>query len=282
MSDHVFKCIIGKFSLKDAFDVIDLLFEKQYMAVSCVEKDSGWLVEILDKKQISESQIMATLSNYRYNVFENEEIKNVNWLEKCFENFKPIVVGEFYVFGPHLRSKQMPMNKVCIEIAAATAFGTGEHPTTNRCLLAGQTFFDDRRHESVLDVGCGSGILSIALAKLGAWDVTAFDVDPEAVRIARENAILNNVAHRVSVCQDKRVVLSAMRSYDFIVANILSEPLIAMAESLEQAMVKSGLLVLSGFVSSDSSIVNKYKSLGLRHKYTYDYRGWSTVVFEKT
>jgi ribosomal protein L11 methyltransferase len=277
---EIFKCTVGTFSIGDSFEAVDLLFEKGYMAVSCIEKNEKWFVEVLSDKPILKSDILKTLHSYPCSEIEIEKLKNINWLKKCFENFRPIIVGNFYVYGPHLRDQPMPKNKVGIEIAAATAFGTGEHPTTNRCLLACQTFFDSKNHETVLDIGCGSCILSIALAKLGARDVTSCDIDPEAIKVSLENIVLNKVAHRIHVFQNKEHEFS-FRQYDFIVANILAEPLIAISTSVIKSLKKDGILILSGFNSNDHSIVEKYTYLGLRARYIYDHENWSTIVFQK-
>ncbi|MBR1734260.1 MAG: 50S ribosomal protein L11 methyltransferase [Alphaproteobacteria bacterium] len=281
MIKKIFKCTIGVFSIVDSFTIVDLLFEQNYMSVSCVEKQNNrWYVEVLSAQPIKEFEIARILADYKYSFFETEILENIDWLEKCFENFKPITVGNFYMFGPHLRMKKHPANKIAIEVAAATAFGSGEHPTTNRCLLASQVFFDPKIHKKVLDIGCGSGILSIALAKLGCRYVTACDNDSEAVRITMENIAINHVAHRVMAFQNYAHEFDK-NQYDFIVANILASPLISMAESVTSCLNKNGILVLSGFNSGDNSVLQKYTSLGMKEKYIYDYKDWTTIVLQK-
>lgn len=276
----IYQCVIGDFGIKDAFDAIDALYERGYMSVSCAEKNKHWFVEILNNEPINESEVKASLANIRYSFIKHKILENVDWLKKCFENFKPIVVGSFYIYGPHLRKNAIPVNKMPIEIAAATAFGTGEHPTTYNCLRACETFFDYKKHKSVLDIGCGSCILSIALAKLGAQNITACDNDAEAVRVSSENVVINKVAHRISVFQNEACEF-ANKTYDFIVANILAEPLISISEYVVKSLAENGILVLSGFTSDDSSVQNRYLSLGLNLKYRYDLKDWTTLVFEK-
>ena len=281
MTQKIFKCTIGDFSISDGFAIVDLLSEKDYLSVSCVEKgDDKWFVEILSMLPINKSDITKILADYEYSILETDALENIDWLAKCFENFKPITVGNFYMFGPHLRMKKRPANKVGIEIAAATAFGTGEHPTTSRCLLACQVFFNHEIHKKVLDIGCGSGILSIALAKLGARFITACDIDPEAVRITNENIVINHVAHRVSVFQNIGHEFD-INKYDFIVANILATPLISLADPIEKSLNRDGILVLSGFNAGDYSVLEKYASLGLELKYKYIHEDWLTLVLHK-
>ncbi len=280
MSSRIFKYTVGAFSIGDAFEAMDLLFEKNHMSVSCVEKNEKWFVEVLSDRYIEESDILIPLKEYSPSLIDIEGIKETNWLRKCFENFKPIIVGEFYIYGPHLRISAMPKDKIGIEIAAATAFGTGEHPSTNRCLLACQTYFDHKKHKNVLDIGCGSCILSIALAKLGAKNVTSCDIDAEAVKISLENIDINRVSHRVNVFQNHSCEFS-INKYDFIVSNILSEPLVSISDNIMKSLNNDGILILSGFNSTDSSVLEKYMALGLSIKHTYNLNDWKTIVFQK-
>jgi ribosomal protein L11 methyltransferase len=280
MNENIHRCVVGNFSLKDAFDLMDVFFENGYLSVSTVEENDHWIVEVLDNKPIETKRVDILLKNYQYSVLKSEKVPPVNWLKKCFENFKPLMVGNFYIFGNHLRNIPIPPDKIGIEITAATAFGTGEHPTTNRCLMACQTFFDAGRHKTSLDIGSGSGILSIALAKLGCKRVIACDNDPEAVRVTQNNLITNKVDHRVEVFRNESHEF-AIKNYDFIVANILSEPLVAMSRHVANCLAPGGLLVLSGFMSSDKSVMDQYVSLGLAVRYAYDYREWGAIVFEK-
>lgn len=280
MKQKIYICTIGPFSISEGFGIVDLLYSEEYISVSCVEsKDDKWFVEILSIRPINENQLRRQLSDYKYSI-KFGELKDIDWLEKCFENFKPIVIGSFYMFGPHLRAKQRPANKIGIEVAAATAFGTGEHPTTNRCLLACETFFDYKIHKRVLDLGCGSGILSIALAKLGCRNVLACDNDPEAVRITTENIEINHVAHDVSVYQNTAHEFDHDK-YDFITANILSRPLVELSGVLYNCLAKNGFLVLSGFNSGDDIVPSKYLDLGLEQRARYDYNDWATIVLQK-
>ncbi|MDR2724432.1 MAG: 50S ribosomal protein L11 methyltransferase [Holosporaceae bacterium] len=280
MSERIFRCIVGSFSIKEAFEITDLLFEKGHTSVSCAEKNNKWFVEILGEEKIEKSEISAILQNYSFSKIETTELKNINWLQKCFENFRPLTIGNFYIYGPHLRPKPIPADKMTIEIAAATAFGTGEHPTTNRCLVACQTFLDKKQHKNILDLGCGSGILSIALAKLGACRVYAFDNDGEAIKVVRENIAINKVASGVEVSKNQNCEFSC-RKYDFIVANILAEPLISMSNAIVSSLDKNGILILSGFTVDDGSVLQKYRTPGLILKFRYDYKGWTTLVFKK-
>ena len=281
MNRKIYKATISGFNITDAFEAVDLFFEKNYLAVSCAEKGRDWIVEVLKDRPFEVGEISSVLRTKKNFSAVTEELKDIDWLRKCFENFRPILVGNFYIYGPHLRENVKPKDKILIEIAAATAFGTGEHPTTSRCLMACQTFFDDRIHKKVLDIGCGSGILSIALAKLGAKNVVACDNDPEAVKITKENIEINKVDHRISVFRNAGTEFSKQK-YDFIVANILSEPLRAMSQAIFDSLSNEGILVLSGFVTDDKTVEEKFSSLGLIKIFEYEHANWSAVVFKKS
>ncbi len=278
--NQIYKCVIGNFNINDAFNAIDLLNDESILSVSCFQRYQHWIIEILSERKLTSRSLNEMLSKYEISILENGLLENENWLEKCFENFKPISVGSFYIYGPHLRSADQPSDKITIEIAAATAFGTGEHATTNRCLVACETFFDRDKHKKVLDLGCGSCILAIALAHLGARNIDACDNDPEAVRISKENIVINHVERRINVFQNQGCEF-ADNEYDFIVANILAEPLISMSDYILEALNPGGLLVLSGFTTEDDSVENRFLSLGLNLKFKYDYHGWTTLVLER-
>lgn len=279
-SDPIYKCVVGDFDANDAFNVVDLMYEAGYLSASCFKKDKIWQVEVLSNEKISLVDIKGALSGYQFSIIENSKLEEINWVAKSFENFKAITVGSFYIYGPHLKPKPKPADKIAIEIAAATAFGTGEHPTTNRCLIACETFFDPEKHRSVLDVGCGSGILSIALAKLGAKIVISCDNDAEAVRVSRQNMLINGVHAHVKVFQNHECEFNSSK-YDFIVSNILAPILNSMSGHIAESLNDNGILILSGFVSDDLSVEQTYTSLGLKMKHKYELNGWTTLVLTK-
>jgi len=280
-NEQLFHCIIKGMPISKAFSAIDILFDYGYSSASC--SDNGhddWQVEIIHPSPIDIAEVRRVLGlDYSFQI-QSEQMPEIDWLQRSFQNFKPITVGSFYIYGPHLRNHPAPIDKVGIEIAAATAFGTGTHATTNRCLTAIETYLDPYVHENFLDIGCGSCILSIAAAKLGMRNIVACDNQEEAIRVSKENAVINNVAHRIKIFQNKACEFSE-KSYDFVVANILALPLISMKNDVLASLNPGGILVLSGFTVDDNSVEEAYSSLGLSLMHKYTHNEWVSLVYRK-
>jgi len=178
---------------------------------------------------------------------EVEAVAPQDWSTAWRVNFAPIAVGPFLIVPPWLDMEQEAQEvsaQHLIRIDPGLAFGTGQHPTTQMCLelLAEQLTPIAGTRPTVLDVGCGSGILSIMAARLGA-SVIASDLDPWCVRATHDNAALNDVT--VSVVQ--AAGLDWLRSpADFVIANLMSTLLVALAPQLARATREGGTLVVSG------------------------------------
>ncbi len=180
-----------------------------------------------------------------------ERIADQVWERVWLDSFRPTRFGERLWVCPH---GQIPDDPTAIVVALdpGLAFGTGHHPTTALCLewldgveLAGQT---------LLDYGCGSGILAIAALRLGAARVIAVDHDPQALEATRENALANGVAERLAVLAPAD--LAAPR-VDLVIANILAGPLISLAPRLLESLRPGGLLALSGILAGQVERVSQ-------------------------
>lgn len=145
-------------------------------------------------------------------------------------------------------------NEIVIEINPSLAFGTGHHETTRLCIQAIEEIAGDRGAGSMLDVGCGSGILSIAASKLGIEKVTGFDTDPLAVAESKKNALKNSVAGKIRFFCG--YIQSATGVYDLIVANVYMEPIYLMREEFKARLSEDGILVLSGipYIRRDEAV----------------------------
>ena len=174
------------------------------------------------------------------------EIADRDWLAAAREGIEPLEIGPLWI-GPH--GMDPPPDREAIRLEPGLAFGSGHHPTTRLCLewlvessLSGL---------DVIDFGCGSGILAISAAILGARQVTAFDIDPQARRSTIENARINGVSDRVRVVSDRTGAGPAT----LVVANILSGPLVALAPAITELTKPGGCLALSGLLDSQANEV---------------------------
>lgn len=195
-----------------------------------------------------------------------EESASQDWSSSWREFFTPIECGgRFEILPPWLsETGQAAFTPIIIE--PKMAFGTGHHPTTALCLTC---IADLNRSGAIvpgmefLDLGTGSGILGIGLAKLGLTGV-GLDIDPQAISCAEENAVINNVAETFKVAVGGINTLPDEKLFQVVVANILSKPLIFMAKDIIRHIVPGGCLILSGIlVEQAPDVVRAYVRLGL-------------------
>ncbi|HEY2432204.1 MAG TPA: 50S ribosomal protein L11 methyltransferase [Vicinamibacterales bacterium] len=164
-----------------------------------------------------------------------------------------------------------------VRLLDTSAFGTGLHPTTALCLEALDEDAGAEPPASLLDVGTGSGILTLAALRLGVPQVVAVDIDAEAVRVARRNAALNGVAARVTLLCGGPEAVAGM--FPFVIANVLAAPLIEMAPTLVRRVGRGGRLVLSGIPESTrDEVAHAYQHLGMRRIRDMARAGWTAIV----
>lgn len=212
-----------------------------------------------------------------------ERLPERDWLAENRRAFPPLRIGRFFVHGSHW-SGPAPPGAIAIEIDAATAFGTGEHPSTRGCLVALDMLVRSRRFRRPLDIGTGSGVLAIAAAKLLHRPVLASDIDCAAVRVATHHVRRNGLAGRVrTVCAPGYRSRALRRSdYDLIFANILARPLALMARDLKRALAPGGLAVLAGLLRRQEQLVltaHRAQGLALERRIVID--GWSTLILRR-
>ena len=237
-------------------------------------------------------------------------LREESWRDSWKKHFGVQRIGRALVVKPSWTQYRLKGGEIVIEIDPGMAFGTGQHPTTAMCLRA----LEERvcPGDAILDVGCGSGILAIAAAKLGATRVLALDIDPNAVRAARQNAAANGVAHSVEVREGTVVPESpevrlsgaprmakatlagtAQASdpipttqpdiFDIIVANISGLTLARLGPALAASLAPGGLLITSGFLEDAVSGLRKaYKAAGLIPEPIIEDGVWRTIIALKT
>lgn len=215
------------------------------------------------------------------------ELKNIreeDWANNWKQYFKPLCVGEKLLIKPSWESVSENETRRILEIDPAASFGTGQHNTTQLCLeLLEQNI---SQGDSLLDLGCGSGILSIAAILLGAQKATAVDIDENSVKIAAENAQKNNIpsgsytALAGNIITDKALAEKIGTGFDVVCANIVADVLIAMSGLFAGFLKKGGKLVVSGIIEPRrDEVLEKIQSSGFELVQTRQKDDWAAASF---
>lgn len=208
------------------------------------------------KQNLLCSSCLPTDIAYKIEVLEDKD-----WVREWMTNFHPLKFGEkLWICPSWLEIPDLHAANVILD--PGLAFGTGTHPTTALCL----TWLDSLplKGKTIIDYGCGSGILAIAALKLGAAKAIGVDIDPQALSATLENARKNNVADKLMACLPEN--FQHEEKADVVVANILAEPLKELAPYISQHIKTGGYLGLSGILSSQAEAV----SLAYRNYFTLD------------
>ena len=274
----------------EAANAVFMLLDDRADAVSAFETaPEEWRVEAYRQSPLLNAELGAQLAlaaaaaGGTLAEFSEEGLPARDWLVENRLTFPPLRVGRFFVYGSHYDGK-VPAGTIGITLDAATAFGTGEHPSTRGCLLALECLARRRRFRKPLDIGTGTGILSIATAKLLHRNVLAGDIDRRAICVARHNATRNGVIGlvRSRTAPGYRDRLIRKSRYDLILSNILARPLAVMAADLSCRLAPGGFAVLSGLLRRQEPIVlTPHRGCGivLDHRLVID--GWSTLVMRR-
>lgn len=286
---HVMRLTTDERSARAMTDLIGEVFDPAETAVAAfeTEDDGPWLLEAYFANEPDEEAVRELVRP----IVGDEADKAVfvplqqqDWVKASLEGLNPVRAGRILVHGSHDREQRRP-NDITIEIEAALAFGTGHHGTTKGCLLA---FVDElklRTPRHVLDVGTGTGILAFAAAKILKRTVVAGDIDPEAIRVARENARLNGIGPWMRLYVGPGVrnpEADRPGHFDLVFANILAKPLRLLARSLARVAAPDGTLILSGLLACDvPGVLSAYAPQGWRLERRYDLEGWAALVLKR-
>ena len=262
-----------KVQQKDLYET-DTVIVKGYFQPSQWSKDS----DVLLHEKLEEIKVYG-LQTGPLSV-QVKEVGEEDWANAWKQYYFPVRVTRFLTVVPSWVDYEKEQDdELLIELDPGLAFGTGTHPTTQLSLTALEQTI--RGNESVLDVGTGSGVLSIASKLLGASKVTAFDIDEMATRVAKENIALNPTIGEIEVYENNLLVGVNQKS-DLIVANILAEILLQMPEDAYRNLKDDGSLILSGIIESKANEVKEaYEKAGFTLVERMIMREWNCFIMKK-
>ncbi len=208
-------------------------------------------------------------------------VSEEDWANSWKAYYKPLHIGKKMVIVPAWEKYEEKPGEIIVRMDPGMAFGTGTHETTRLVIELLETY--TKKGSRVLDVGCGSGILAICAAKLGAAECKAYDIDPVAVRVARENIKDSGEENVTCDVSDllKQVDLSGGK-YDLVCANIVADIIIRMAPDVGSYMKDDAILLASGIITERAEeVIDALLAQGLRVTDRLDDNGWCALVVQK-
>ncbi|MEP3889869.1 MAG: 50S ribosomal protein L11 methyltransferase [Hellea sp.] len=272
-----------------AFEVSDQLgFETDMQALAVSLFEDG--PETMHVQALFETEAQANAALEGLTLPANMEsfitqLPDEDWVSKSQAGLPPVDAGRFWLYGSHDESRIPPEVPFPIEINAGLAFGTGHHGTTKGCLLIFDGLLKDGfTPQSVLDLGCGAGVLAIAAAKALAREILATDIDQDAVDVTLQNAKVNGVTPHIKSYQADGFDSAHLkgREFDLIFANILAGPLMGLAPDIAKALAPGGKVILSGILDEQAETVMKaFIEKGLKVSPQPSLSGWTSLLGQK-
>jgi ribosomal protein L11 methyltransferase len=271
---------------KGVVDVLTEIFFEGQAAIAAFEQPGGrWDVTVHFAQAPDEALVRELVAGAAGNevaqAISFDTVEARDWVKASLEDLVPVPAGRFIVHGQHDRSR-VPPNKIGIEIEAALAFGTGHHGTTRGCLLLLDHVLKAWQPRRVLDLGTGTGVLAIAAAKALHDQVLASDIDPSSVRVARENARLNETGALITtICATGFAApqFAQKGPFDLVLANILANPLRQLAAPMAQHLAPSAMVILSGLLTPQAAgVIAAYRARGLVPLRHLRIEGWSSLL----
>ena len=236
------------------------------------------------KSMLAEMKAADTEGAYGRLEAEMSSIREEDWANNWKQYFMPFKVGEKLVIKPSWEEYDNSDGRIILEIDPASSFGTGKHHTTRLCLEVLEKYLN--KGDKLLDMGCGSGILSIGAMLLGAKSAVAVDIEENAAATALENAVKNHISPDVyktyfgNILTDEKLANEIDDKYDIIAANIVADVLIAMKESFLRYLKKDGILIVSGIIEERmDEVIDALKSVGFKDPEPEVREGWAAVKF---
>ena len=259
------------------------------MGVGVFELEDGsgeWEVGAYFHDRPDEISILILENAFKADGFAISEIPETDWVTKVKRELSPVEAGQFFVFGKH-DSHKLPKDRVGLLIEASMAFGTGHHGTTKGCLLAlDKLVARGERINEVIDIGCGTAVLAMAVGKVSSSRIIASDVDQVAVEVALANLKANNLENRIACLQATGFEDTQIKSnapFDLIFANILKPPLIDLAPCIRRYLKSSGHAIISGILDVQArEIIKVYRQNKLEVLDRIDIDEWVTLTLSSS
>ncbi|MBQ9808146.1 MAG: 50S ribosomal protein L11 methyltransferase [Ruminococcus sp.] len=236
------------------------------------------------RSMLAELKAADTEGQYGRLEAELTSIREEDWANNWKQYFKPLKVGEKLVIKPSWEEYSDDGQRTILEIDPASSFGTGQHHTTRLCLELLEKSL--REGDKLLDMGCGSGILSIGAMLLGADSAVAVDIEQNAAETALENAVKNNIpaekykTYFGNILTDKNLADEIDFKYDIITANIVADVLIAMKDYFVRYIREGGTLIVSGIIEERmDEVISALESAGFKGPEANVKEGWAAVRF---
>jgi len=233
-------------------------------------------ISALFDQKILEKDIASALNLIDYSYLSISELEETNWIESYQKNFQSIKFGKNLCVVPSWEKSNKFDDKTIIKMDPGLAFGSGSHETTHLCL----EYLDSSnlKELTVIDYGCGSGILGIAALSLGAKNVIAVDIDPQAIIATKENAKINNVHKKISIISPESLIDIEV---DLLVANILSNPLMILRDKFIKLVKSNGRIVISGIMKKQLLEVSKHYEEFCNIVVIKERNKWCLIEFKK-
>ena len=265
-----------------AIDADPRLESATYSIIEEDETRDAWRIDAYPTSPAEARALQNCLQRFPSLATTTQILADADWLAMALSGLPPVQAGRFFVFGAHDLGRR-PVNAVGLRIEAGAAFGTGHHGTTVGCLIALDGLLKRHGFSRVLDLGAGTGVLAIAAARTGSRVVVGTDIDPVSVRIANQNARLNQVGARfvwANGLANRAVARSA--PFDLVFANILARPLIELSQDISRALKPEGIAILSGLLRSQArAVAAAYLARGFRVERRLNRDAWATMILRR-